>query len=118
MPLAAGPSAAPHCGAVRSAPAGDVAGKVALVTGAARGLGRAMATALADRGATVLVNDLLPGPAEEAAHAIRERGGTADGLPFDVSVSAASHRAVDALVDRYGRLDILLNNPGSGDFGE
>ncbi|MFI4987106.1 MAG: SDR family NAD(P)-dependent oxidoreductase [Alphaproteobacteria bacterium] len=66
------------------------AGKTALVTGAARGLGRAMATALAEAGATVVVNDLASGPARAAARELAGLGTNAHALAFDVTASAAA----------------------------
>jgi NAD(P)-dependent dehydrogenase (short-subunit alcohol dehydrogenase family) len=98
----------------RSRPA--LAGRTALVTGAARGLGRAMAEALADEGATVLVNDIATDAAEGAAAALREAGVAAEALAFDVCQSAGAHALIDAAVARHGHLDILVNNAGIGDF--
>jgi 3-oxoacyl-[acyl-carrier protein] reductase len=88
-------------------------GQVALVTGASRGIGRAIATALARRGAAIAVNYLRQaGGAEETLAEIRAHG--SDGLltPFDVGDAAQVTAAVAQIVDRYGRVDILVNNAG------
>ena len=94
--------------------AGLVDGKAGLVTGAAGGIGRATAIALAREGASVLVTDL---PArsqdgEETVRLITEAGGRATWLPGDVTVDADAKAAVDATVDAYGRLDFAHNNAG------
>jgi gluconate 5-dehydrogenase len=82
-------------------------GRVALVTGASRGLGRAMAQALRDNGAHVVVNARDPDALAEAAAAI---GGEA--APFDVTDAPAARAALEAIAARHGRLDILVNNAG------
>jgi gluconate 5-dehydrogenase len=82
-------------------------GRVALVTGASRGLGFAMAKALAGNGATVIVNARN---AEELAQAAAKIG--AEPLAFDVTDSAAARAAMEGIVARHGRLDILVNNAG------
>jgi 3-oxoacyl-[acyl-carrier protein] reductase len=92
---------------------GALAGQVAVVTGASRGIGRAIAATLAARGATVAVNYLENREAAEDTLArIRAIGGAAESCPFDVSDAAATRHAIDQIVDRYGRLDILVNNAG------
>ncbi|MER8814313.1 SDR family oxidoreductase [Mesorhizobium sp. M0965] len=82
-------------------------GRVALVTGASRGLGFAMAKALAENGATVIVNarnmDTLSAAAEKIG---------AEALPFDVADAATSRAALEGIVECHGRLDILVNNAG------
>jgi NAD(P)-dependent dehydrogenase (short-subunit alcohol dehydrogenase family) len=96
-------------------------GKVAIVTGAGRGIGREHALALADAGAKVVVNDLggsLSGqgsderPAEEVANEIRARGGEAAADYENVADFAAAERMVQHAIDAFGRLDILINNAG------
>ncbi|TIL57868.1 MAG: glucose 1-dehydrogenase [Mesorhizobium sp.] len=82
-------------------------GRVALVTGASRGLGFAMAKALAENGATVIVNARDPAALSAAA----ERIG-AEALPFDVADAAISRASLEGIVERHGRLDILVNNAG------
>jgi NAD(P)-dependent dehydrogenase (short-subunit alcohol dehydrogenase family) len=94
-----------------------LAGRLAVVTGAGRGIGKAIAAALAARGATVVVNDLHP---ERADEAVREIGGGAVARPFDVTDRAAVVRELAAI----GPIDILVNNAGipegrfSGPFAE
>lgn len=87
-------------------------GRVALVTGASRGLGFAMAEALAAHGATVVLNSRDPAAVDQRVEKLLEQGFKAEALPFDVTDKAASQRAVQDLADRHGRLDILINNAG------
>ena len=83
-------------------------GRVALVTGAARGLGRAYAEALAAAGAAVGVADVRD--CGEVVEAIAAAGGRAVALRLDVTDAAACRGAVDAIVADFGRLDVLVNN--------
>ncbi len=96
-------------------------GKVAIVTGAGRGIGRAHALALSAAGARVVVNDLGAGlagdgadaaPADDVVSEIRANGGEAIANGENVSDFAGAGRLVDAAVDAFGRLDILVNNAG------
>jgi NAD(P)-dependent dehydrogenase (short-subunit alcohol dehydrogenase family) len=89
-----------------------VRGKVALVTGAASGIGRATALLLADEGATVLATDLDAAGAARSAAAIRAAGGAADARALDVANEASWQAAVGAVRDAFGSLDILVNNAG------
>jgi NAD(P)-dependent dehydrogenase (short-subunit alcohol dehydrogenase family) len=86
--------------------------KIALVTGAARGIGAAIAEAFAEHGACVAVADILLGEAQALVGGIDARGGCAIALSLDVSDPKSVQRAVDATVKEYGRLDILVNNAG------
>lgn len=85
-------------------------GKVALITGAGSGIGRACALRLAAEGASVAIVDLNGDAARETADLVREQGGTALALAADVSSEAAVTGAVAATVAEYGRLDVLHNN--------
>jgi NAD(P)-dependent dehydrogenase (short-subunit alcohol dehydrogenase family) len=95
-------------------------GRVAVVTGAARGLGRAYAAALAERGAAVVVNDLQgsagtgdsPSAADEVAATIRSSGGLAVSSNHDVTVPEAAEAIVQTAIDSFGRVDIVINNAG------
>jgi 3-oxoacyl-[acyl-carrier protein] reductase len=91
----------------------DLVGKVALVTGAARGIGRAVALRLAADGAAVVVN--YSGSAQQAQDTvarIERAGGTAIPVQADVSRVADVRRLFDATHERFGRLDVLVNNAG------
>jgi 3-oxoacyl-[acyl-carrier protein] reductase len=89
-----------------------LASKAALVTGAGRGIGRAIAEKLAEYGAAVMVNDLDSGPASETEAAIGQAGGRAASLAGDVTDPAFPQRLVDATVERFGSIDIIVNNAG------
>ncbi|HTO69829.1 MAG TPA: SDR family oxidoreductase [Myxococcota bacterium] len=84
-----------------------LSGKVALITGAARGLGLAIAKRFVEEGASVVVNDVDPVAAEKSASPL---GGL--GIGADVSDSAAVRRMFATVADHFGRLDILVNNAG------
>jgi 3-oxoacyl-[acyl-carrier protein] reductase len=87
--------------------------KVAIVTGASRGIGRAIAEALAEQGASVIINYVRgETQAKEVADAIVAKGGKAEILGFDVANSQASEEAVAAAAKRHGRLDIAVSNAG------
>jgi len=85
-------------------------GKIAIVTGAARGIGKGEARALAKEGAAVVLVDIIKDAAESAAAEIREMGGRAMAVACDVSVRADVERTVKAAVDAFGTVDILVNN--------
>jgi 3-oxoacyl-[acyl-carrier protein] reductase len=90
----------------------DLTGRVALVTGAGRGIGRAVALKLASNGATVAVNSLNPEHAAAVVAEIENAKGQAMPVPADVSQSEAVGTMVDGVVSAYGHLDILVNNAG------
>ena len=85
-------------------------GKVAVVTGAGHGIGRAVAERFGREGARVVVNDVDPSRAREVAGAIA--GGEAIAVPADVSQSSEVKRLFDAALERFGTVDILVNNAG------
>lgn len=92
------------------------AGKVAVVTGAASGIGRALAEAFALEGSSVVVADLDVAEAENVAAAIRANGGIALAVAVDVSDAAAVDRLAAATIEAYGRVDVLCNNAGVSTF--
>jgi NAD(P)-dependent dehydrogenase (short-subunit alcohol dehydrogenase family) len=87
-------------------------GRVALVTGAGRGIGLEIARTLAAEGVRVAVNDLFEDRAEEGAIAVREAKGTAIGVAGDVTDEAAVKAMVDRATAEFGAVDILVNNAG------
>ena len=87
-------------------------GKVALVSGSGRGIGREIALKLASEGAKVVVNDLDPAPAEETLTAIRAAGGEAVACNGDVTAEDFAERFVGAAIETWGGLDIVVNNAG------
>ncbi|ORA19487.1 SDR family NAD(P)-dependent oxidoreductase [Mycobacterium arosiense] len=97
-------------------------GRVAVVTGAGRGLGRAYASLLASRGAKVVVNDIGAaltgegidsGPAEKVVSEIMAAGGQAISFVESVATRAGGARIVEAAIDHFGRIDILIHNAGN-----
>ncbi len=91
-----------------------LSGKVAVVTGASRGIGKAIALELAKRGAKIIVNYSKSAEgANEAVEAIKAAGGEAVAMQADVSVAKAATALVKSATETYGRLDILVNNAGT-----
>ncbi|MEQ8660372.1 MAG: SDR family NAD(P)-dependent oxidoreductase [Gammaproteobacteria bacterium] len=90
----------------------SIAGKVALVTGAASGMGRATAHLFADEGAHVAVTDLDQARVDAVVAEIEGAGGSAAGWVLDVADEAQRQAVVAAIVARFGALDILVNNAG------
>jgi NAD(P)-dependent dehydrogenase (short-subunit alcohol dehydrogenase family) len=104
----------------------DFDGRVAVVTGAGRGIGRGYALLLGRRGAKVVVNDLGgstkgtghdPGPAQDVADQIIKAGGTAIADSSDVSSVEGGQRVVEAAVNEFGRVDVVVNNAGNVIYG-
>jgi NAD(P)-dependent dehydrogenase (short-subunit alcohol dehydrogenase family) len=93
-------------------------GAVAVITGGASGIGRALGEALGKRGCEVILADLQASLAEEAAVGIRASGGKAVALELDVTHYAAVERVVQETYTRCGRLDYMFNNAGIGIGGE
>lgn len=91
-------------------------GRVALVTGAASGIGRATAERLASEGATVVVTDVQDEAGEQAAAALRDGGGAASFLHLDVTDEDGWRSVVERVTSKHGRLDVLVNNAGMGDL--
>lgn len=87
-------------------------GKVALVTGSGRGIGRSIALKLANEGARVVINDLDAEPAHETVQAVRDAGGTALACVGSVTAPDFAERFIDAAVSEYKGLDIIVNNAG------
>ena len=91
---------------------GTLTGNFALVTGGARGIGRAIALRYAREGATVVIADINEAGARSVAEEIRSLGGTAEAFHADVGDPQQSAAMVDRFADRFGRLDVLVNNAG------
>jgi NAD(P)-dependent dehydrogenase (short-subunit alcohol dehydrogenase family) len=111
----------PRPGSAYALPVPSLEGKVAIVTGAGRGIGRAHALALAEAGAKVVVNDLggsLAGegadasPAQQVVAEIEAAGGAAFANGENVADFAGAGRMIEQALDRFGRLDVLVNNAG------
>ena len=91
---------------------GKLAGKVAIVSGSGRGIGRAVALKLAQEGARVVVNDLDPAPAAQTVADIVAGGGEAVACAGSVTAPDFAERFVHTAIDRFGGLDIIVNNAG------
>ena len=91
---------------------GSLKGKVAIVTGAGRGIGQAVALKLASHGARLVVNDLDAAPAEETVAKIRASGGEAVAVPGSVAASEFPELFVRTALETFGGLDIIVNNAG------
>ena len=90
----------------------DLSGRVALVTGASRGIGRAIAAKLAAQGATVVAAAREQTTPRRRSEAIRAAGGKAEVASVDVGDAAAIEALVAGTLERHGRIDILVNNAG------
>ena len=100
---------------------GRLAGKVAVITGAGRGLGRAYALLLASRGAKIVVNDpgaslqgesTDTGPAQEVVREIKAAGGEAVACTESVATREGGKAIIESALEHYGRIDILVHNAG------
>ncbi|HIJ79633.1 MAG: 3-oxoacyl-[acyl-carrier-protein] reductase [Desulfobulbaceae bacterium] len=91
----------------------SLTGKIAVVTGGSRGIGRAICQRLAALGATVIVNYVSnPAAADETVKSIKDNGGSADSSRFNVAVAAEIEEAFKKILADHGRVDILVNNAG------
>jgi NAD(P)-dependent dehydrogenase (short-subunit alcohol dehydrogenase family) len=91
-------------------------GRVAVVTGAASGIGRAVAQALAETGSTVVLGDIDGPEVERVAAGIRDRGGRAEAVAVDVADPTSVDELARQTIDRCGRVDVLCNNAGVSTF--
>jgi NAD(P)-dependent dehydrogenase (short-subunit alcohol dehydrogenase family) len=96
---------------------GKLTGKIAIVTGASRGIGRGIAAALAREGATLLLNGRNPDRLADAATELRSAGATVETLAGDVAQEHVVNQLFAYTVERFGRLDLLVNNAGAFDGG-
>ena len=94
-----------------------LAGKVAIVTGGSEGIGRATAVLFAQEGASVVIGARRQGPLDEARAAVEAVGGDCLAVSMDVTSDADCERLVQATVDRFGGVDILINNAGQSSSG-
>src|SRR5208282_5908480 len=90
-------------------------GKVAIITGAGRGLGRAMAVKLAETGADIVAAARTRSELDETADAVKKTGRKCLVVPTDMTVSAQVNALAAATVKQFGKIDILVNNAGGGD---
>ena len=95
----------------------DLAGKVALITGGSSGIGRGIALAFAEAGATVAIAARRPGLIESTTEELRQLGGSALGISADVRSADDVERLTSRVLSAYGRIDILVNNAG-GSYGD
>lgn len=92
--------------------AGPLSGRVAIVTGAGRGIGRAIASSLGEAGASVVVNDLTAEVVDEAVQELQAAGCSAAGLAGDITGETAPEELVAFAAGRFGAVDIVVNNAG------
>ncbi|MGQ9788985.1 MAG: SDR family NAD(P)-dependent oxidoreductase, partial [Candidatus Hadarchaeaceae archaeon] len=91
---------------------GRLEGKVALITGASRGIGRVEAILFAKEGASVIVADVLTKEGEKVVEEIKATGGKAEFTKLDVTIPEEWQRVVDEVIKKHGKVDILVNNAG------
>jgi NAD(P)-dependent dehydrogenase (short-subunit alcohol dehydrogenase family) len=94
-----------------------LAGKVAIITGAGRGLGRAMAVKFAETGADIVAAARTQSQLEETAGLVQKTGRKCLIVPTDVTISAQVNALAEAAIKEFGKIDILINNAGGGDGG-
>ena len=97
---------------------GRVQDRVAVVTGAGNGIGQAIALRLAEEGALVVCGDVDAGAVGKTVSAIATSGGTAIGVVGDLTQAEPAQALIDAAIERFGRLEILVNNVGGGRPGK
>lgn len=90
----------------------DLTGKLAVITGAGRGIGLAIADALGEAGAQLAITDIDEARAQQAAEGLREKGYQVDSYQLDVTKPEAVNALSEAMVKHYGQVDILVNNAG------
>ena len=90
----------------------DLKGKVAIVTGGAQGIGKTIATQLAQEGANVVIADVVEEVAKSTAQEISQKGSEAISIGVDVSILSSVEEMVKKTLDKFGRIDILVNNAG------
>ena len=96
----------------------DLTGKTAIITGSSRGIGRAIAEAMADQGARVVISSRKPGPCEEVADGINKKhgDGTAVAIPANISSKEDLQAMVDETNKSFGKIDILVCNAASNPY--
>jgi NAD(P)-dependent dehydrogenase (short-subunit alcohol dehydrogenase family) len=99
-------------------PARPLEGQISLVTGAGRGIGRAAAIALSDAGSALVLGARTVDQLEEVAGQVTARGGEALVVPLDVTDPESVRRFAAAAIDRFGQIDVLVNNAGSNSGGD
>ncbi len=93
-----------------------LSGQIAVITGASRGIGEGIARRLSSMGATLVITARTEGPLTRTAQSIRENGGTCEAVPCDVTQLAQVEALARGVEKKFGKLNILVNNAGIGDF--
>jgi 3-oxoacyl-[acyl-carrier protein] reductase len=95
----------------------ELRGSAAVITGASRGIGRAIAEALGREGMRLVIGGLAPDRLEEAARSLRAAGAQVESVPGDVGDEAVAARLIETAAGRFGRVDVVVNNAGIGHHG-